>query len=67
MVTLEYEQSRLDGPPFAVPEEEVRARLEPDWCVELLEREDVLEKNWKFASRGLDTLHEPVFRLQRKG
>lgn len=67
MVTLEYEQSRLDGPPFSVPEEEVRTRLESDWRVELLEREDVLEKNWKFASRGLDALHEPVFRLQRKG
>lgn len=67
MVTLEYEQARLDGPPFSVPEAEVRTCLEADWKVALLEREDVLENNWKFASRGLDALHEPVLRLQRKG
>jgi thiopurine S-methyltransferase len=66
MVTLDYEQARLDGPPFSVPEAEVRERLEGSWEVELLERCDVLEKNWKFASRGLDSLHEPAFRLRRK-
>lgn len=66
MVTLDYDQARLDGPPFSVPEAEVRERLEGSWEVELLERCDVLEKNWKFASRGLDSLHEPAFRLHRK-
>ncbi|MNF73495.1 Thiopurine S-methyltransferase [compost metagenome] len=66
MVTLDYEQARLDGPPFSVPVAEVRRRLEAGWDVELLERNDVLEKNWKFASRGLDSLHEPVFRLRRR-
>lgn len=66
MVTLDYEQARLDGPPFSVSEAEVRQRLEAGWEVELLERNDVLEKNWKFASRGLNALHEPVFRLRRK-
>ncbi|WP_271407858.1 thiopurine S-methyltransferase [Pseudomonas sp. Q1-7] len=66
MVTLDYEQTRLDGPPFSVSEAEVRQRLEAGWEVELLERNDVLEKNWKFASRGLNALHEPVFRLRRK-
>ncbi|BAN49075.1 thiopurine S-methyltransferase [Metapseudomonas resinovorans] len=66
MVTLDYEQARLDGPPFSVPEAEVRRRLEPGWSVDMLERCDVLENNWKFASRGLDSLHEPVFQLHRK-
>lgn len=64
-VTLEYDQQRLDGPPFSVPEAEIRQRFEPLWSVALLERQDVLEKNWKFASRGLDALFEPVFRLHR--
>ncbi|MBD2836433.1 thiopurine S-methyltransferase [Pseudomonas sp. JM0905a] len=66
MVTLDYEQARLEGPPFSVPEAEVRRHLEAGWEVEMLERNDVLEKNWKFASRGLDALHEPVFRLSRR-
>ncbi|MFC5695962.1 thiopurine S-methyltransferase [Pseudomonas sp. GCM10022186] len=66
MITLDYQQARLEGPPFAVPEAEVRRHLEAGWEVEMLERNDVLEKNWKFASRGLDSLHEPVFRLHRR-
>ncbi|AYF87177.1 MULTISPECIES: thiopurine S-methyltransferase [unclassified Pseudomonas] len=66
MVTLDYEQARLEGPPFSVPESEVRRHLAASWEVEMLERNDVLEKNWKFASRGLDSLHEPVFRLRRR-
>ncbi|MDH4561206.1 thiopurine S-methyltransferase [Pseudomonas sp. BN411] len=66
LVTLDYEQVRLEGPPFSVPEGEVRRHLEAGWEVEMLERNDVLEKNWKFASRGLDSLHEPVFRLSRR-
>lgn len=65
-VTLEYDQQRLDGPPFSVPEAEVRQRFGVGWSVELLERQDVLEKNWKFASRGLDELFEPVLRLSRR-
>ncbi|MCO6056845.1 thiopurine S-methyltransferase [Pseudomonas sp. MOB-449] len=66
MVTLDYEQARLEGPPFSVPETEVRRHLEAGWKVAMLERHDVLEQNWKFASRGLDSLHEPVFRLRRR-
>ncbi|MDT4839247.1 Thiopurine S-methyltransferase [compost metagenome] len=66
LVTLDYQQARLDGPPFSVSEAEVRRHLETGWEVEMLERCDVLEKNWKFASRGLDSLHEPVFRLRRR-
>lgn len=66
MVTLDYEQARLEGPPFSVPEVEVRRHLEAGWEVVMLERNDVLEQNWKFASRGLDSLHEPAFRLRRK-
>ncbi|MCY1339453.1 Thiopurine S-methyltransferase [compost metagenome] len=66
MVTLDYEQARMDGPPFSVPETEVCRHLQAGWEVEMLERNDVLGNNWKFASRGLDALHEPVFRLRRK-
>lgn len=66
MVTLEYEQARLEGPPFSVPEVEVRRHLEAGWEVVMLERNDVLEQNWKFASRGLDSLYEPAFKLKRR-
>lgn len=35
LIALEYAQERMDGPPFAVHEPEVRQLLEPDWDVAL--------------------------------
>ena len=65
LVTLDYDQARMDGPPFAVPDAEVRAGLGGEWQLELLEREDVLGSNWKFLKRGIESLHESVYRLTR--
>jgi thiopurine S-methyltransferase len=63
LVTLEYPQEQMPGPPFSVPEQEVRDRLMPSWHIEHLLREDVLEHNGRFAERGLSDLHESVYRL----
>lgn len=63
LVTLEYPQELMPGPPFSVPEQEVRDRLMPSWRIEHLLREDVLKRNWRFAERGLSDLHESVYRL----
>jgi len=66
LVTLEYPQDKMDGPPFCVPVDEVHALFERDFKVELLERRDVLAANARFAERGLDYLYEGVFRLDRR-
>ncbi len=63
LVTLEYPQEQMDGPPFSVPEAEVRERLEGAWRLERLLSVDVLEQNWRFISRGLTVLHEAVYYL----
>lgn len=65
LVTLDYDQEQLDGPPFAVPDQEVRRLLEPAWRAESLEARDVLGENWKFLQRGLSRLEERVYRLNR--
>lgn len=56
VVTFEYDQSRIDGPPFSVPESEVMACSE--FRFKLLERRDVLQEHPAFAQRGLDALDE---------
>ena len=33
--------------------------------IELLARHDVLNENWRFLQRGLSSLHESIYRLQR--
>lgn len=41
MITLEYPQEEREGPPFSVPEAEIRQRFEPEWTVDLLERRPI--------------------------
>ncbi|MCP8467286.1 thiopurine S-methyltransferase [Pseudomonas sp. ZM23] len=65
LVTLEYPQAEMDGPPFAVPADEVRRHFVEPWQVDEVERLDVLAENPKFLKRGVSRLDEVVFRLRR--
>ncbi len=64
LVSLEYAQEEMSGPPFSVSQAEIDARLSPYWQIELLARHDVLNENWRFLQRGLSSLHESIYRLQ---
>ncbi|MCJ0972482.1 thiopurine S-methyltransferase [Pseudomonas sp. PS1] len=66
LVTLDYEQSEMDGPPFAVSDGEVRQSLASDWEIRLLAQADVLDGNWKFLQRGLTRLDERCYHLIRR-
>lgn len=65
LITLEYPQEQMAGPPFAVLADEVRERF-LGWQLQELERVDALAQNAKFAARGVQRLDEVVFRLQRE-
>lgn len=67
LVTLEYPQAEKEGPPFPVGEGEVRAGLERDWTVELLERRDILADEPGFVAEGLTALSTVAYTLQRNG
>jgi thiopurine S-methyltransferase len=63
LVTFDYSQHEMPGPPFSVQAEEV-GRLYRDWCdIELLANEDVLEQEPHLKERGLSRLHAQVYRL----
>jgi len=66
LITLEYPQAERAGPPFSVPEDEVRALFEPHWAVALLERRDILAAEPGFRAEGVSALHTAVYRLQRR-
>ncbi len=67
LITLDYEQEQMPGPPFAVSDAEVREFLGARWKIELLEHMDVLnERNWKFLQRGLTRLEERCYRLDER-
>lgn len=66
LVTIEYPQEQMNGPPFAVLEPEVRELFEPHWVVELLHQQDILAGESKFRDRGLTSLVEKIYRLERR-
>lgn len=63
LVTLEYPQAEMDGPPFSVGEEEVRALYEPQRQVTRLYQQSILAENPRFQARGLTRLEEKAYRI----
>jgi len=63
LVSLEYEQSEMAGPPLAVLEEEVRVAYADGFKLDCLQRNDVLADHAHFAAKGLSALHESVYIL----
>jgi thiopurine S-methyltransferase len=63
LVTLEYPQQEMDGPPFSVSEEEVRRLFEPQRQVTRLYQQSILAENPRFQARGLSRLEEKAFRI----
>lgn len=66
LITLDYNQSEIDGPPFSVPDAEVQRLLAADWQLEILEACDVLAASAKFVQAGATRLDERVYRLRRR-
>ncbi len=67
LITLEYPQQEMDGPPFSVTGEEVRALFSRDFEIELLLQEERLSKEPRFRKKGLTRMEEHVYMLRKKG
>jgi len=66
LITLHYDQSRMSGPPYSVPPDEVARLFSARFEMETLERSDVLEAHPQFAERGLTALEETSWLLKRR-
>jgi len=64
LVTMEYDQAEMAGPPFAVHEPEIDALFGTDYGINQLYCEDILEENPRFRQKGLRALQERVYRLR---
>ncbi len=64
LVTLEYDQAKMPGPPFSVSDEEVR-QLYDGFKVELLHEQNIIEHQPRFRERGLEYMQERVYRISR--
>ncbi|MCO6432720.1 thiopurine S-methyltransferase [Nitrosomonas nitrosa] len=63
LITFDYPQSEMAGPPYAVSPEEVQALYHDHAEIQLLAKLDVLEQNQRFRERGLSRIQEAIFLL----
>jgi thiopurine S-methyltransferase len=66
LVTLDYPQHEMRGPPFAVTLGEVEALYADTCLIERLHSEDCLAREPRFRKKGLTRLTEYVLLLERK-
>ncbi len=64
LITLEYSQAEMEGPPFSVDEAEVRSLYGPIWSVDLLERRNILTTEARFREDAVTELSTAVYRLK---
>lgn len=65
LLTYDYDQAQMTGPPFAVSAAEVATLFGGAFAIEPLAQVDVLADHPGFRARGLTALTEQVYRLRR--
>lgn len=63
LITLDYDQPRMDGPPFAVSDAEVLDHYATHFTCERLESRELIDQEPRFQARGLTSFRQQVFRL----
>lgn len=66
LITLDYEQARMSGPPFSVTEAEVQQLYAERYDITRLERRDCLHESARFQQLGLKYLNETAYQLKPK-
>ena len=64
LVNFDYPQEQMKGPPFSVPESEIRERHAAFAEVTCLHSQDILAHEPRFAAKGLSRLREQAFYLR---
>ena len=65
LVTIEYDQVLMSGPPFSLSSDEVERLYKPHFLVEKLHQQDVLNEQPRFKQKGLDMMIERVYKISR--
>lgn len=66
LVTLDYDPSQMEGPPFPITATRVEELFARNFRIELLERRDGLEASPNLKKRGLTWLDEMAWKLVRR-
>jgi len=63
LITLDYDQSKRNGPPFAVGDSEVKALYSDAYKVSQLNSRELIEQELRFRQEGLDSFILRVYQL----
>ena len=65
VIAIEYDEAKMQGPPFSVPDAEVRELLGGNFELEELSHRSGPDRLGNLAERGLDALEERVYGVTR--
>ncbi len=66
VITLEYDQDIIQGPPFSVPLNEIISLYSPPYSVEILQKNELIDERPKWREQGLLSFTESAYRLSVK-
>ncbi len=66
LITFDYDQQQMVGPPFAVPDDEVERLFADRYRITRLASFDVIDDSPEFRRRGLIAIAEQIWRLDAK-
>lgn len=66
LVSLDYDPSEMDGPPFPISPDRIEALFGHDFRITLLEKRDGLSASQNLKNRGLSSLQEMAWKLVRR-
>lgn len=67
LLTMDYNQAEMEGPPFSVSDAEVSRLFAGACTVQQLSRTDILRSQPRFMERGLTRLSEQAWRVEWSG
>lgn len=65
LIVYDYDQAKLDGPPFSVNESEIRNLFEKDFSIKLLESEAALQEGSRLSSLG-EGIKQNIYLLEKR-
>ena len=65
LITLEYDQEEMQGPPFSVPTAEMVQHYGNHFSIDMLESNSIIDERERWRKVGLSALQESVFSLTR--
>ena len=66
VITLDYDQAQMEGPPFAVPEVELVQHYQNAYQIDRLDEHDALAEKPRWREQGLTRLTEVAYQLSKK-